>query len=87
MGNSPEIIEMLSTITPETPVFGIPITISGGAAVIRLIDMQRASDEQYVKDSGSFERWIREVRRTEFFKGWLRVLEEKAKIDINEKRL
>jgi len=87
LGNSPEIIEMLSTITPETPVFGIPITISGGAAVIRLIDMQRASDEQYVKDSGSFERWIREVRRTEFFKGWLRVLEEKAKIDINEKRL
>ena len=87
LGNAPEILEMLTIITPETPLFGRPITISGGAAVIRLIDLQRASDEQYVKDSGSFERWIREVRKTEFLKGWLRVLEEKAKIDINEKRL
>ncbi len=55
--------------------------------MIRLIDLQRASDEQYMKESGSFESWIREVRKTEFLKGWLRVLEDKAKIDINEKRL
>jgi peptidyl-prolyl cis-trans isomerase D len=87
LGNAPEVIDMLTIITPETPLFGRPVTVSGGAAVIRLIDLQRASDEQYVKDSGSVERWIREVRKTEFLKGWLRVLEDKAKIDINEKRL
>ncbi len=87
LGNAPEVLDMLTTVTPETPLFGRPVPISGGVAVTRLIDLQRASDEQYAKDSGATEKWVREVLRTEFFKGWLRVFEEKAKIDINEKRL
>jgi len=87
LGNAPEVIEMLTTITPESSVFGRPLTVSGGAAVVRLVDLQRASEEQYAKDDADFERWVTEVRKTEFLKGWLRALEEKAKVDINEKAL
>ncbi len=87
LGNAPEVIEMLTTITPEASFFGRPLNVSGGAAVIRLVDLQRASEEQYAKDAAEFERWVKEVRKTEFLKGWLRVLEEKAKVDINEKGL
>jgi peptidyl-prolyl cis-trans isomerase D len=87
LGNAPEVIEMLTTITPESSVYGKPLTVSGGAAVLRLVDLQRASEEQYAKDAADFERWVKEVRKTEFLKGWLRTLEEKAKVDINEKAL
>ena len=82
-----EVIEMLTTITLEASLFGRPLTASVGAAVVRLVDLQRASEEQYAKDAADFERWVKEVRKTEFLKGWLRVLEEKAKVDINEKEL
>ncbi len=87
LGNGPEVLEMLTIIMPEAPLFGRPVPVSGGAAVVRLIDLQRASDEQYAKEAGGTERWVREVLRTEFLKAWLRVLEEKAKIEVNEKRL
>lgn len=85
LGNSPEVNEMLTTISGAAPVFPTPIATSDGMAVVRLTGMDTAPDERYEKESQAFEHWVLEVRRTEILKGWLRVLEDKAKIDIAQK--
>jgi peptidyl-prolyl cis-trans isomerase D len=87
LGNSPEVLDMLTSVTSEVPIFGKPIPTSAGMAVVRLLSVERASDEQYAREARSVEDWVREVRKTDFRRGWLRVLEEKAKIDLNEKML
>jgi hypothetical protein len=33
------------------------------------------------------KNWVLEVRKTEFLKGWIKLLAEKAKIEINDKTL
>jgi peptidyl-prolyl cis-trans isomerase D len=85
LGNSPEVNEMLTTISATAPVFPTPIATSDGMVVVRLTGMDTAPDERFEKESQAFEHWVLEVRRTEILKGWLRVLEDKAKIDIAQK--
>ena len=85
LGNTPEALEVLTTVSPESSLFPRPVTTSGGAAVVRLKDLELASDEQFAKDTATVKAWVKEVRRTEFLKGWLRVMAEKSKIDMNEK--
>jgi peptidyl-prolyl cis-trans isomerase D len=86
LGNSPEVNEMLTSVTTEAPLFPDPIPVTGGMAVVKLTNVERAADEQYAKDA-VFANWVLEVRRTEFLKGWLQVLESQSKIDIPEKLL
>lgn len=87
LGSGQEIAEMLTSLSTANPLYPAPIPSSSGVAVVRLTDVMEASDEQFAKDAPTFERWILEVRKTEFLKGWLKLLEEKAKITINEKQL
>jgi len=86
LGNSPEVNEMLTTVTTEAPLFPDAIPVEGGMAVVRLTGIEQATEEQYTKDK-VFDSWVLEVRRTEFLKGWLQVLESQSKIDIPEKLL
>jgi peptidyl-prolyl cis-trans isomerase D len=85
LGSSPEVNEMLTSVTPAAPVYPLPVKATEGVAVLRLLDVERATDQQYARDAETFERWVLEVRKTEFLKGWLRVLEQRSKVSINEK--
>lgn len=86
LGNSSEVTEMLSVISLESPVFSRPIALEdGAAAVVKLNGIEKASDEQFKKDKVAFESWVSEVRKTEFLKGWIKLLEDRAKIEINDK--
>jgi peptidyl-prolyl cis-trans isomerase D len=87
LGNSPELTEMLTTISAAAPLFPTPIPVADGVAVVRLSDLERASEQRYAKEAQEFRKWIDEVRKTEFLKGWLRVLEDRSKVTINEKLL
>lgn len=87
LGGGQEINEMLTSLSPANPLFPSPISASAGVAVIRLTDVVKASDEQYAKDYQALEKWVLEVRKTEFLKGWLKVMEDKSKITYNEKML
>jgi peptidyl-prolyl cis-trans isomerase D len=87
LGSAPEVSEMLTTLSMAAPVFATPIPAPEGVAVVRLVRMEEASNEQYAKEAEAFERWVVEVRKTEFLKGWLRLFEEKSKIAINDKNL
>jgi peptidyl-prolyl cis-trans isomerase D len=85
LGSGPQVTEMLTSVTPAAPLFPTPITVPDGVAVARLISVEKASDEQYAKDAPVFEKWVLEVRQTDFLKGWLRLLEDRSKISIREK--
>lgn len=86
LGNSSDVTEMLSIISMESPVFARPIVVEdGAAAVVKLTGVEKASDEQFKKDAAAFESWVSEVRKTEFLKGWIKLLEDRSKIEINDK--
>ncbi len=86
LGNSSEVTEMLSVISMESPIFSRPIVLEdGAAAVVMLKSIERASEEQFQKDAAAFESWVSEVRKTEFLKGWIKLLEDRSKIEINDK--
>ncbi len=86
LGNSSDVTEMLSIISMESPIFVRPIVVEdGAAAVVKLTGIEKASDEQFAKDAAAFESWVSEVRRTEFLKGWIKLLEDRSKIEINDK--
>lgn len=87
LGNSPEIAEMLTSIAPAAPLYTEPIPVKGGMAVVRLAKIEPASEDKFEKDASAFERWVLEVRKTDFLKGWLRLLREKATINVNPKLL
>jgi peptidyl-prolyl cis-trans isomerase D len=85
LGGGQDVNEMLTSLSKESPLYPTPLTTMEGIAIVRLTDVVQGSDEQYAKDAEAFEKWILEVRRTEFLKGWLKLMEDKAKIDISEK--
>ena len=85
LGSSPEINEMLLTVATAAPLFPSPISTSDGVAVVRLAGMDVEPDERYETESKIFEPWVLQVRQREILNGWLRVLEEKAKIDMPRK--
>jgi len=87
LGKSPQVSEMLTDLTQVNPVFSEPLIIPDGVAVVRLVRIDRASDEKYAKEADEFEKWVVEVRKTDFLKGWVRRLREKAQIDINRRLL
>ncbi len=87
IGGGQEISEMLTSLSKANPLYPSPISASSGVAVVRLTAVDVASDEQLAKDAPAFEKWILEVRKTEFLKGWLKLLEDRAKITFNEKLL
>jgi len=85
LGNAPEVSEMLTLVSASAPLFPKPISTSLGVAVVRLSELQRAGDQQYEKEAETFQKWVIEVRQTEFLKGWLRLLEDRSQISISEK--
>jgi peptidyl-prolyl cis-trans isomerase D len=87
LGSAPEVNEMLTTLSMAAPLFPTPIPAPEGIAVVRLVGLEQASDEQYAKEADAFEGRVVESRKTEFFRGWLRLFEEKSKITINDKNL
>ena len=87
LGSAPEVNEMLTTLSMAAPVFETPVPAPEGVAVVRLVGLEQASDEQYAKEADAFEGRVAEFRKMEFFRGWLRLFEEKSKITINDKNL
>ncbi len=87
LGKSNQISEMLTSISTAAPVFPTPIPTSGGVAIVKLAKVVPASQEEYEKGAAEFKNWVLEVRKTEFLKGWLRMLRDKSNIDINQKLL
>ncbi len=87
LGSSEEVNEMLTTLSEAAPVYPSPIPAQKGIAVVRLSSIHPADEAQYVKEAPMVERWVREVRQTEFLKGWLRLFEKKSEIDLNDKVL
>jgi peptidyl-prolyl cis-trans isomerase D len=87
LGGGQEINELLTSLSKANPLYPSPIPTATGVAVVQLTDVATASDEQFAKDAPAFEKWIFEVRKTDFLKGWLKLLEDKAKITFNEKLL
>lgn len=87
LGNAPEVTEMLTTVSKASPVFPSPIDVTGGVAVVRLSDIERASDERYAKEAQAFAKWIKDLRQREFLEGWLRRLKETATIDVQANAL
>jgi len=86
LGNSSEVTEMLSVISTDSPVLSRPIVVEdGAAAVVKLTAVEKASEEQFNKDAAAFESWVSEVRKTEFLKGWIKLLEDRSQIEINDK--
>jgi hypothetical protein len=78
---------MLTSVSMAAPLFPSPLSVPEGVAVVRLSEIERASDEDFAKRGEEFENWIKEVRKTEFLTGWLRLLEERAKITMRERPL
>ncbi|MGO8819881.1 MAG: peptidyl-prolyl cis-trans isomerase, partial [Desulfomonilaceae bacterium] len=87
LGKSNQVSEMLTSISQASPVYQTPITTSAGVAIVRLAKVDPASEEDYEKGAAEFRNWVLEVRRTEFLKGWLRMLRDRSNIDINQKLL
>lgn len=87
LGKSLQVSEMLTDLTQANPIFSEPLIIPDGVAVVRLVRIDRASDEKYEKEADEFEKWVVEVRKTDFLKGWVRRLRDKAQIDINRRLL
>jgi peptidyl-prolyl cis-trans isomerase D len=89
LGSSPEVTEMLSTVSEVSPVFPRPLISpdANAALVVKLTGMEKASEEQFQKDVQAFENWVSEVRKTEFLKGWIKLLENRSKVEINDKLL
>jgi peptidyl-prolyl cis-trans isomerase D len=87
VGGGPQVAEMLASISKTDPLYPKPMEMPKGFAVIRLTDVKKPSDERYEQELTSLKKWVVEVRKTEFLKGWLKVLSEKAEIDINDKYL
>jgi peptidyl-prolyl cis-trans isomerase D len=87
LGSSPDVTEMLTTVSEAAPLFPIPIAGPQGVAVVRLLSVQPASEIQFEKEAPMVERWVREVRQTEFLKGWLGLLEKKSEIELADRSL
>ncbi len=87
LGSSPEVNEMLTTLSTATPIFEAPVPTPEGAAIVRLVGVKKASEEKYSKESEELKRWVVEVRKTEFLKGWMRLFEDNSKVSINDKML
>jgi peptidyl-prolyl cis-trans isomerase D len=87
LGKSNQVSEMLTSISRNTPIYPIPITTPSGTAIVRLSKIEPASEDEYAKGASEFRNWVLEVKRTEFLKGWLRMLRDKSSIDINQKLL
>jgi hypothetical protein len=85
LGNTPEAADMLTSVTPAAPLFPVPLKVPEGVAVVRLVSVEKANEDQFAKDAPVFEKWVLEVRQTDFLKGWLRMFEERSKITMREK--
>ncbi len=87
LGNSPAVSDLLTTISLAHPLYSQPLAVNRGVAVVRLSRVERADDSQYEKEAPTFEKWVLEVRKTDFLKGWVQRLREKAEITLNDKLL
>ncbi len=85
LGKSSVVTEMLTSVSPSTPIFPQPIPVPEGVAVVRLLKIERASDELFAKEALAFGQWVLEVRKTELLKGWIRALRDKSSIEVNPK--
>jgi peptidyl-prolyl cis-trans isomerase D len=82
LGTAPEVSEMLATVSTEAPVFPTPVPVPDGIAVFRLLEVMPAGEEDYEQQEQMFKGVIVQVRKTEYLEGWLKLLRDRAKIDI-----
>ncbi len=87
IGSGTAVQEMLATISMGAPIYPTPINTTDGSVIVRLTKIDKGTDEQFAKDSAAIEKWVLDVRKAEFLKGWLKTMEDKAKIDINDKNI
>jgi peptidyl-prolyl cis-trans isomerase D len=87
LGRSEGVQDMLATVSLASPLYPTPIQVTDGVAVVRLTDVQVAGEERYAKEGPALEKWIEEVRRKEFLEGWLRILQQKSQVQLNERLL
>ncbi len=87
LGGAQEVKDMLTEVSPEQRLYPKPIRTKEGVAVVRLVEIKRASDKRYEEEKANFKRWIVEVRRTEFLKGWIDALKEKSEVVVHDRRL
>ncbi|MDQ7783217.1 MAG: SurA N-terminal domain-containing protein [Desulfomonilaceae bacterium] len=87
LGRTPAVSELLTTVSPSNPLFAEPLPVAGGAAVVRLVRIEPASDVQYEKEALTFKNWVLEVRKTDFLKGWVQKLRDKSDITLNDRLL
>ncbi|MBD3398129.1 hypothetical protein GF413_03600, partial [Candidatus Micrarchaeota archaeon] len=85
LGTAPEIQEVLSTVSQAAPLYPEPVPVSEGIALIRLKNLKRADEAEFEKEKASFERWITRVRANEYLNSWIKLLEDRSQIEINEK--
>lgn len=85
LGTGPEVNEMLTSVSPEKPLYPQPLALADGVAIVRLANLAPADGEQFKKEEKQFTRWIVEVRKTEFLTGWIKEFKSKANIEINER--
>jgi peptidyl-prolyl cis-trans isomerase D len=85
LGNAPAVSDMLTSVSETNRVYADPLSVGSKAVVVRLTDVEPASDARYAEEADTFRQWILEVRRTEFLTGWLEALKERSTIQVNDK--
>lgn len=86
-GNIPEVQEILTTLSPTAPVFGMPVPLGNDVAVVRLVSVERGSEERYAKEAIQQEARLRGLKQRYFLDGWLKVMERRSKVELNERML
>jgi peptidyl-prolyl cis-trans isomerase D len=87
LGSSPDVSEMLSSVSRANPLYLNPISVPGGMSVVRLVRVDAASEEKFQDEAQMLERWMLQVRQTELRKGLVKKLRDREKIDVNVRML
>lgn len=87
LGASPEIQEVLSTVSSSAPLYPDPVTVTEGIGLIRLKKLVRADKSKFQKEKETFQGWITQVRATEYLNSWLKLLRDRSQIEIHDRFL
>ncbi len=87
LGTSPEIQDVLSTISSSAPLYPEPVSVTEGIGLIRLKKLKEADNAEFEKEKEAFQGWITQVRATEYLNSWLKLLRDRSKIEIHDRFL
>jgi peptidyl-prolyl cis-trans isomerase D len=87
VGGGAAVSELLTTISSATPLYPTPVPAAGGSAIVRLIKLEESPEADYAKDAPAIEKWVLDVRKQEFLRGWLQLMKSKSNIDVRDKNL